>query len=105
MCTINGKKKVNSRWVCSGCPQQPGLCSKECFKLYHPGYEILIAARPLNTTSAPDQPQQNQEPAQGPSQQPDEEAPVLYSAADWTLRVERLHILIIKPPTLKKKGS
>ena len=82
MCTINGKKKVNTRWICSLCPQKPGLCSKECFQLWHPGYEILLAARPLNSTSAPDRPQQNQEPAQAPGQEPDEEAPVLYSAAD-----------------------
>ena len=102
MCTMNGKK-VTSRWVCSGCPQQPGLCSQACFKAWHPGHEILLAARPLSAPSAPDRPEENQEPGEGTSQQPDEQAPELLSAADWSLRAQRQHILIIKPPTAKKR--
>ena len=72
MCTMNGKKKVSSRWVCSGCPNQPGLCSQACFKAYHPSYEILLAARPLTAPSAPEVPEPNEEPGEGTSQQPNE---------------------------------
>ena len=104
MCTLNGKKKVSSRWVCSGCPNQPGLCSQACFKAYHPSYEILLAARPLTAPSAPEVPEPNEEPGEGTSQQPNEQASELLSAADWSQRAECQHILVKKPPTLKKKA-
>ena len=103
VCTMNGKKKV-SRWVCSGCPNMPGLCCQACFKAFHPSFEILLAARPLTARSAPELPEPNEEPVEGPSQHQDgQAAPELLSADDWSQRAQRQHVLIIKPPTAKKQ--
>ena len=103
VCTMNGKKKV-SRWVCSACPDMPGLCCQACFKAFHPSFEILLAARPITARSAPELPETNEEPVEGPSEHQDgQAAPELLSADDWNRRVQSQHVLIIKPPTKKKQ--
>ena len=57
-CTRNGIKRL-STWICSQCSQRPGLCSKKCFEEWHGiGFEILLAAKPLRTDAAPDEPTQ-----------------------------------------------
>ena len=59
ICRRKGLTK-SSYWICSQCPERPGLCSKRCFQDYHVGYEILLAARPLRTDTAPNDPQADQ---------------------------------------------
>ena len=105
-CTANGKLGVDSRWICDTCPKQPGLCSKECFRQWHNGFEILLATRPLRPESAPEQPQEPEEEALEPQEGVEvikQLASELLSAADWARRQERLHTLTIKPPTQKKQ--
>ena len=59
-CRRKGFQRL-SYWICSQCHKQPGLCSRTCFEEYHrPGYEILLAARPLTTDPAPQEPSQEQ---------------------------------------------
>ena len=105
-CTDNGRPGKDSRWICDTCPKQPGLCSKECFREWHSGYEILLAARPLRPESAPEQPEELPveplEPQEG-VEVIKQLAKELLSADKWARRQERLHTLIIKPPTKKKQ--
>ena len=34
-CTHATGKRKETSWICEGCPEQPGLCSPECFTAYH----------------------------------------------------------------------
>ena len=95
--------------MCDKCPEGPGLCSKPCFKEWHSGFEILLAARPLQSESAPSSPEQDQVQEalpdelqlQDPLEVPEERPNELLSAAEWARRQESRHYLIIKPPTRK----
>ena len=112
VCKRQGLTKI-SYWICSQCPERPGLCSKRCFQDYHVGYEILLAARPLRTDTAPNDPQADQGVVQehpGSSHSGDqlgEEGcdgdPEKLSADEWRKIQEREHVLMDKPPTKRKE--
>ena len=112
VCKRQGLTKI-SYWICSQCPERPGLCSKRCFQDYHVGYEILLAARPLRTDTAPNDPEADQRVVQehpGSSHSGDqlgEEGcdgdPEKLSADEWRKIQEREHVLMDKPPTKRKE--
>ena len=112
VCKRQGLTKI-SYWICSQCPERPGLCSKRCFQDYHVGYEILLAARPLRTDTAPNDPQADQRVVQehpGSSHSGDQLGedgcggdPDKLSADEWRKIQEREHVLMDKPPTKRKE--
>ena len=112
VCKRQGLTKI-SYWICSQCPERPGLCSKRCFQDYHVGYEILLAARPLRTDTAPNDPQADQRVVQehpGSSHSGDQLGedgcggdPEKLSADEWRKIQEREHVLMDKPPTKRKE--
>ena len=112
VCKRKGLTKT-SYWICSQCPERPGLCSKRCFQDYHVGYEILLAARPLRTDTAPNDPQADQRVVQehpGSSHSGDQLGedgcggdPEKLSADEWRKIQEREHVLMDKPPTKRKE--
>ena len=112
ICRRKGLTK-SSYWICSQCPERPGLCSKRCFQDYHVGYEILLAARPLRTDTAPNDPQADQRVVQehpGSSHSGDQLGedgcggdPEKLSADEWRKIQEREHVLMDKPPTKRKE--
>ena len=100
-CTRKGFTKL-SYWICSQCSQRPGLCSKKCFEEYHGhGFEILLAARPLRTDAAPDEPNQEQVVHEIPEVIQETDTDKL-SAVEWQKIQERQHVLTEKPPTKSK---
>ena len=34
-CTHSTGKRKETSWICAGCPEQPGLCTPECFAAFH----------------------------------------------------------------------
>ena len=34
-CTHSTGKRKETSWICAGCPEQPGLCTPECFTAFH----------------------------------------------------------------------
>ena len=108
-CTEQGRTGVDTRWIYGQCPQCPGLCSKACFDSYHRRqcFEILSAARRLQSDSAPEQPRSPEGQAHQ-SAVIEDVPPVieeqLLSAEDWQRRLECEHTLATKPPTKRKKA-
>ena len=118
ICTIEGRKGVNTRWICEKCPEKPGLCSKSCFESYHAkiGFTMIAACkRMISYDSPPTVPLSQPDPASqtqsaqpmsevGPLQPPPEEAPSrdLVPLSTWQQRQEAEHYLVLKPRTKRK---
>ena len=56
-CTRSGKRK-DTRFICNLCPNQRGMCSTECFEIFHlslrqPGLQFAQAAPPRDVQVAP----------------------------------------------------
>ena len=70
-----------------------------CFEEWHEiDFEILLAARPLRTDAAPDEPTQEAVVHEIPEVIQETDTDKL-SAVEWQKIQERQHVLIDKPPT------